>query len=371
MTDILSLFRRKTTYIYTAVLTVIITVIIMFYSFYNYYNEVINAHFANKGYTYLISHNDYTEEIEQYDDILSITAAVLFKVNFEDKFMGLTPSVNNGTEQDDLEEIYHRLFNWDYLINGGYDNILVFEYDKKLKSNEVILLQMSIDQTDEEIEQIKENEFTIYSNNELITLKIRDIEQGNYNGIKISQELYEELLKKQTINAKLIKFDNYNSSEKFCKDFYKRENSKDFVASSFVSYNLDSDDMDNMASNFKNIIDSCNTASIFLIGIFTILFVIVVKNSLIDQKKNIEMKRFLGYKKFSIKIGLIVNFILMSIVSYIISYILSSILIIISNNILNYAVQIIDLLFLIKLAGSTTVLSIILILIFGINTRNE
>lgn len=364
MTNILSLFRRKTTYIYTIILTVIITVIIMFYSFYNYFNDVFNAHFLNSGLTYIISHEDYTDEIKKYSDIESITDMVLLKPNFDDEFMGFSSFVLNGVEQDDSGEEYHRLFNWnDILINEDY--IQVFEYDENLKENEVIFLQFSNSKTDEEIEEIKDNEFTVYSNDELITLKIKNIEESYYDGMKISKELYEELLKKQTIYAKLIKFSNYNTSLKMQKDFSKRETNIDYDVSSFISYK--DNDADKLAGECKNLIYSCNTASIFLIIAFIIIFVIVVKNSLLDQKGNIKMQRFLGYKKINIKLGLIGNFIIMSILAYIISYILSAILIIVSNNILNYTVHIIDLLFLVELAGVTTLSSIVLILLFNIN----
>ncbi len=368
MTNILSLFRRKTTYIYTTILTVIITVIIMFYSFYNYYNEVVNNHYAKNGYAFIISHNDYIKELEQYSDIISIQDGILFKPNFEDKFMGLTPSVINGEEQDESGEESNRLFNWDELINGGYDNILVFEYDESLKKNEVIFLQTYNSHTDEEIEKIKNNEFTIYSNNDLLTLRIKTIEKSYHNGMKISKELYDELVKKQSLNVKIIKFNNYYTAEKMERDFYKRETNKDFYASREVMYSGD-DPID--ASNFIVLIDSCNTASIFLICVFIIIFAIVVKNSLIDQKDNIKMKRFLGYKKIKIKACLIENFVIMCLIAYFASYILSDILIIILDTILNYEAHIVDLLFLVKLAGVTTTLSVVLILLFDINQKKE
>ena len=150
MTNILSLLRRKTFYIYTIILTIIIMVILLFFSFYNYYNEVINNMFYKNGYVYIVSRNDYTEEIKKYNDIVSIEDGVVFKPNFNDNF--IVPI--SGSDTAEGEETNHLLF-WDELLPGGYDRIPVFDFDDKLNKKEVVIYENIIPHSDEEIKRIE------------------------------------------------------------------------------------------------------------------------------------------------------------------------------------------------------------------------
>ena len=202
MINILSLFRRKTTYIYTTILTVITTVIILFFSFYNYYNDCVNNKFLENGYVYVISHNDYTEEIKKYDGIVSIQDGILFKPNFEDEFMGLIPLAKDEKTEEESEE--ECLLYWDELLNGSYDNILVFDYDENLKKDEVIIYQDWNNHSAGNIEKIINNKISLYFQDELINLKINNVVNNNKRGIKISKELFDELLTKQALNVKII-----------------------------------------------------------------------------------------------------------------------------------------------------------------------
>lgn len=358
MTNILSLLRRKTFYIYTIILTIIIMVILLFFSFYNYYNEVINNMFYKNGYVYIVSRNDYTEEIKKYNDIVSIEDGVVFKPNFNDNF--IVPISDSDTAEG--EETNHLLF-WDELLPGGYDRIPVFDFDDKLNKNEVVIYENIIPHSDEEIKRIVNNKITLYLDEELITLKIKNVEKSQFRGIRISKKLFDELLKKQTLYVKKIKFKNFFTALKMTNDFYKRETNIDYV----VSYEeLYLGDDSRMVYNFRNLIDTFNIVNKFLICAFIVIFVIVVKNSIVDQEESINMKRFLGYKKINVKHDIIINFIVLDLISYILALLLTNVSIIIINKILNYNLCMLDISLLIKLVGVTTILSIVLILLFNI-----
>ncbi|MCX4364158.1 MAG: hypothetical protein OSJ70_00095 [Bacilli bacterium] len=362
MTNILSLLRRKTFYIYTIILTIIIIVILLFFSFYNYYNEVINNMFYKNGYVYIVSRNDYTEEIKKYSDIVSLQDGIVFKPNFNDNFIVPIPDA-----EDDINNETEHLLYWDELLPGGYDSISVFDYDEELEKDEVIVYESIIPHNDEEIKKIVDNKISLYLNDELIILKIKNIEKGSFRGIKISKELFDELLKKQTLYVKKIKFSNFFTALKMTNDFYKRETNIDYVVSYEELY-LGEDSR--TVYNFRNLIDTFNIVSKALICIFIVIFAIVVKNSIVDQTESINMKRFLGYKKINVKQDIIINFIILSLTSYILAFLLSNISIIIINKILDYNLHMLDALLLIKLVVVTTILSIVLILLFNIKPYN-
>lgn len=357
MTNLLSLIRRKVTYIYIAILSAIIIIVLIFFSFYDYYNQVINDMFAKNGYVFVISRNDYTEELNEYDNLISINDGIVFKPNFDDKFIvPLSLESNSNTDEEDI------LF-WEELLPGGYDRIPVFDYDENLGKNEVILYQSIISHTDEEVSKIINNEISLYFNDELISLKIKNVEKKSKRGMKISKELFDELLKKQKIYVKKINVSNFYTAMKIVDDFYEKEKNIDYVSSYEELY---LEDESEMIYNFRNIIDSLNIASIVLICLFIFIYVLIINNCIADQSENIKIKRFLGYKKKKIKFEMIKCFLIITVTVYFIGSLLSNLLILLLNGILNYNIQYIKLLLLIKLAGVTSILTIVLILLFNI-----
>ncbi len=363
MINICSTFREKITYIYMAMIVIITTIIFMLLSFYKYYNDLFNQLFFNNSFFLVVSQNDYTQELSKYPNVSGIEDGIALKPNYQDKEIGTL------SYAEDLEPSDDKILKWEELMLGGYDHVLVFEYDENLKENEIIVYQsQAMYYLEEELPMVIDKEISMYFQDKLINFTIKGIEKNANPGIKISRSLFDKLIAEQPIFVRRLKITDYNTALKISADFQGKEKNTDFIAGNYEYYSGDNIDE---VSKLHNIIEVLNVVSIIIIFAFVIIFTHVIKNSLVDQMESISLRHILGYKKWQIKKYLLYSTILMVILSYLLSFILNGILIFIINNIFNYQLSLLNFFTMVKLVGVILVLASIVCLLFNIKRLND
>ena len=334
-------FRKKSTVIYLCIYSIIVTTIICSFSLIEYSKNVINHIYKKESFLVMTSTDNYYNKIIENKDIEKVEKIIVFNPNYDDKTFkresysvvsnnSPTISYNNGEE-------YEKIITWeDYITIPKDKEIMVtsdIDKDFKLQNNEIALSMQGIKYKDqEEMEKYIDKDLSIMYCNNVIQFKIRNYYDSKHKEMVISENKFNELISKSNVYSYKIYLKNYLKSEKVIDDLKKINNENNIKINEHIDFDASINyDSYSIANNLIYIFEIINN---FIIFVFIIIFIIVSKNLLEDEKKNIIIQKMLGYNKFQSKKYFIFKIISLYLLVFGISIIVSSIINVIINNIL-------------------------------------
>lgn len=295
-------FRKKSTIIYMIIYSVILAAIISLFTLIKYNQNMINDIVKKNSYILLSSTNDYYNEILKNKNIIGIDRIIQFMPNnkydvFKNSGISITTPDGIEIEKNTQNE---RKIDWeDYTENS---NSIIITSDKnkdfKLKNDEIALsLHKSVEKKSELFDDIIGKKLAFFYNNEEIEFTIKRCYETTQNEMTISEEKFKSLT--QMENGKYvykIYLKNYEEANKNVNEL-KQLNNNDNELYVELFYKIVGNQDSEMNSNAKNLVNSFEIACFIVITIFIFVFIIVSKNILNDENKNLKLESALGYNK--------------------------------------------------------------------------
>src|SRR5690554_6099102 len=288
-------FRKKTTKIYLLVISVLLIALLTFFAFFNYYVGLLN-NIVPYSQILIVSKTDIYENLNKSDNYISVEKAIVFKPDYNYKVLVRECK----TLSDDCD--YNSL-SWENMnMFSGSEYIVVFpssRNDMKLDDNKIVIgFGKSITETIDikTLNKLKNKKIGFYNGNKKQEFEIENHYDTNFTEVLISDNKFQELYKTSDIYAYIGKVKDERMG--FASEDLNKSNGIEhtIIFQSFSS----SDDYD-VWKNLKDLISWLTVINYVMIFMFSIVILIVLRNTLIDEYKNVHHERLLGYNKNQVR----------------------------------------------------------------------
>ncbi len=331
-----SFIRKKTTKIYIMIFCIICASIMTMFSFSNYYTKIIDELFQENSLMIISSKTDHYKELKKSSATKDIESIVLLKPNKKINTIKSLPeyidgSLVGGNEygEGSLSEI-----SWNALILPKLDSVLVLsgsKYNISLQDNEVAIgiREENYLGFREDIKAITGEQIGFYLEEKPVNFVINKFFSSQWPVILVSDNIYNKFIEQSQLHSYRSLVNNDMESRKLLDEFKKTDTSKEFQAIVETTYNNEDG---NSVERFIGLSQALTLISYAVIIIFAIIFVIIIKNIINDNKKNILLEKKIGYSNWQIKKNIFLQLIYFGLLSLIFSCILSIVL----NYFINY-----------------------------------
>lgn len=340
-----SFFRKKKTIIFLEMLSIIVSILLLLNSFNSFINKEIDRIKKDNSFLIMFSLNNHNtlfdneKNIISYFRLLPLNKGQDNNIIYTPQYIEM-PNGSIGYESIDYSKIEWTSLFYDY---EEYPYILTLPSSycsANLKDEEVILaLEKDIDYQEEYKNNYLNNSINFKYKDESLNLYIKDIiEPKTFNYICISDNLYNSISKKENKYIYLINTNSYSDIEKLENKWSNLEENDYYNIQYNTIYN--SIETDEKVTSLSNLSNMLKIADIISIIIFTIIFILVIKDLINDEEKDILLFKQLGFNHNQIIKTILKNIIILDIFIIIISLILSKIISILLNILLNIKLQI-------------------------------
>lgn len=329
-------FRKKKIGIYIFIFVILFSIIFLLNSYKKYYETLSNNFMVN--HTILIANTgkNHKKLVEEEKEIKSFQRTLIFEKGIDNDIITTTTYKQN---KEYIDEPYNSILDWKNLM---YNNqILVFPasfFDKKIDDNQIILFTQDFDYKPEDLLYFYNKSLTFSFNDENISLEIKEIlEPILIPCVCISDNLYNNLLLKEENYIYYIKLAKYSSLDKI-QEKWKNLSEKEII--SYKSETFYKDDELGMNQRLEDLINMLSIVGIISLIIFYIIMIIVIKDLVSDEQKDILLLKNIGYNKFQNIFNTLKNFLIFDIIVFCISLLLYIILIFILNNTIKFNLEV-------------------------------
>lgn len=341
-----SFFRKKSTIIYLIIYVILLVAIISVFSLIKYNKNIINEIYKKNSYVIMTSTNDYYDKILKEKDVTNVEKIILFKPNYNCDTLkkesysiasnGMSIEYNNDETYD---EQYSKIVTWEEVMVDG-SIIIVSDKNKefKLEKNEIAISHQGMQDKEQDVlDNLLGQSISFMYNNDEVKFDIKQYYNSNQVEMAISEEEFNKLTSKYSIYSYRVYIKDYINVSNIEEVLSYDENVK-----INATYNINGNEDSEKYYNATNLIDTIQIVSVIIILLFMIIFIIVSKNIMADEKKNMKIERMLGFTKVKSKKIMMFKLTLLNYVSFFISILISSILNYIINSIYNFQLIIID-----------------------------
>lgn len=329
-------FRKKKIIIYILIFVILFSVIFLLNSYKRYYETFSNDFMINHTILIANTNKNHKNLVEDEKEIKSFQRILVFEKSINNETI-TTTTYSQNKEYDD--EVYNSILDWEKIM---YKNqILVFPasfFDKKIDDNQVILFIQDSDYKPEDLTYYYNKKLIFGFNNENISLEIREVlEPTLIPCICISDNLYNKLLLKEENYVYYIKLAKYSSLDKIQDKWNNLSENKIISYTSETSYKDGELGMDQRLEDTINMLSIANIISLIIL---CIIMIVVIKDLVSDEQKDILLLKNIGYNKFQNIFNTLKNFLIFDVIVFCISLLLHTIIIFILNNTLNFHLEI-------------------------------
>ena len=301
-------FRKKSTIVYIILYSIIFFTLLIVSSLIKYNETYLNSIYQKSSFLILTSSEDCYDEIEKNKNVEKVDRFIMFEPYDECtifKHQSYSVVTNNYTIDYNAESQQDDRIAWeDFMALGG---IMIFS-DKnknfKLNNNEIALSSSGIEYVKQEIKNnLIGQDLSFSYNNEIHTFTIKNYYNSVNSEMTISEEKFNELKNFSEYSYKLYIQDYLNLGDSIAelkKSINNGNVEVDGIQNAYLGEEADK------YYQSKDLLYLYELICFFTIITFIIIFIIVSRNVLKDEKKNIKIERMLGYNKLqSRKIGLL------------------------------------------------------------------
>lgn len=316
-------FRKKSTIVYLIIYTIIMTTIIFSFFLIKHNEKIINDITKKRSYITMTSSKDYYNEIDNIKNVIGIERIILFEPDNDcNTFKHQSYQIFNldGTYIEYTND--EPKINWEDFSESSNSIIYILpDKEHKLKDNEIALSKSGLEYVDSVIldNLIGQNVSFIY-NNEKFEFTIKCFYDSKNKEMSISENKFYELLPNSFYSYKIY-IDDYSKESETVQQLESINDKENIEVDRFHIY--DGIDNENASRDLINIFE---IVSFFAIIMFVFVFIIVSKNILSDEKKNIQIERMLGYNKTQLRKYITVKILVLVLIALFISIIISKII---------------------------------------------
>lgn len=331
-----SYFRKKKNKIYMIVLSVALAVCLLLSSFIEYYNDVVKDVFTNRALVMVESNVDAFEMLNEYEEIANITRVLTMRPNNAYAVFGFYDNhsvigdgiIMSGSSDENINE----KIKLDGAEPGTINGNVVVRRDDSLNDGEMKLGLAHAEYDSYDNSGIIKNTLNkvvgFYYKDKNYEFVIKDIYETKFVEIKISEDLFDELVKqetKYTYVADILEYETYGEVRISLQN-------KDELADAFVSIEAFYNHFE--ANTVSNALDLASTLQLVLYVLLfaLIIFLIVVnKNQINDLNKNMMLEYKVGYSKSKVKINTFKRLFMLFTLSFVIALLLLVVVSVIIN----------------------------------------
>lgn len=360
-------FRKKTTKIYLLIFSVLLFAINIMSSFANYCDRLSSENFEKNSYIVVASKNDYYNILSNHKKVLGMERALFLKPDYNYKVLSTTEDANS----DEQVKLYWE----DFVVGGGGSaNQHIFAFPSNdLIDNEIALgLDASIiNHLDNNVvDNLLNQKIGFYIGNESFEFIIADIYESSSPEMRISNNLFADLLQKNLIYAYKISARDEKSAISIVNELKKTIKKDNAVVSLNQKQNGFKDGSNLDSEKLKTILDVLIFVSYVTIIAFLIMFVVAIKNIIEDERKNQVIQKLLGYNKKQLKVRLFFNLVVLTVCSLLIASLSSLFILITINEYFSFNLNIFDYQLLLKIFIYSFVTIMLLCTFFKANSNN-
>ena len=369
-------FRKKTTKVYLLLFSVLFVSIIILFSYINYFVSMANDIFKDHSQILIISKTEKLDELNKSKN-LNLEKAIALIPNYDYKVLGRSCKVifnQNRVKVDEYITDDCSGLKWEYFyMHPSSEFIMLFPASRRnldLEKNQIAIGMQSdilkIYDDSGDLEKIKDQKIGFYNNKKNIEFKVSKFYSSEFKEMVISDTDFEELYKNSDLYAYKGILKDYRTDSSVESELREQEDIE------LVSVGQAYSDYSKMQSleNFKDLVSSLTLVSYLMVFIFIIVFITVIRNTILDEYKNIRTERLLGYNKNQARKYLLLKLFALNILTFIIGTTASILIIILLNyskvnlNIFNYSL-------LFKIYGSMLLISLFFCLLNGIRINKN
>lgn len=308
-----SFLRKKITYLYLIILTILTTTIIILNNFSSKLIDEQNNIYEQNAYLIITGSNSYIKKLKNNKYVSKIDKLLLFSPNYEKNTI-------IEEKQSENKIVWNWLFNYDYS-----SNIILVNYSDKLKDNSVSL---GLD-TNIYNKLIKEkfylNQDVVFNfNNKEIKLKVKNIYDSNNNPIiTISKDLFDKLYQEEANKTISVVVARESKANEIISNIRKDKNCKVTRI-----WSVKEED-ERINTRLKETLNILSISNYIVIIILTILLIIINKNIIEDYQNNFVLEKKLGFNNGNIRFNafkrILLLYILCLCLSLIISFVITTI----------------------------------------------
>lgn len=319
--------RKKQTKSFIKILTILLCIMFLLFKL----DEAVKQYFDNYEYSiraFLMSDNIPRDDIlKKEKGIKEFKRALSFEKGLDNDVIYSPAFIVNGTAVEYAEERDPTRIEWNFLKYE--DDILAFPASycgNKLKENEAILFLSDKSYNQEYAKNYINKEITFKYQGQEVPLVINSIQEPPvYNHICISDSLYNELLQKEKKYMYDIKTVDYKTQEELIEKWNKTIKSDSCKIHHPVRYkDVKSSEKANFLSNIISLLNVTNFISKI---IFLIVVIIVIKDLITEEEKDISLLKHIGYTKLQNFTNSLKNMLVLDLIILTISTVLSFLII--------------------------------------------
>lgn len=360
-------FRKRTTIIYSIIISTLLTSVILLFMFIKYYSILNTTYFETNSYIMIVSKYNHGGFLKTNENISNFEKGLIFEPDYT---YGVLKKQNLEDVQSDNQV---NVFWEDLMIkhpNIG-EGIFVFP-DDDLGEKEVALvfgtniLNKPDFNTDIATLTINYNNKKIgfYYNTEKIEFIIKNVNKSNFSELRISNIVFQELSKENNIFIYKVTTKSILKANLIIEKLKFIDNDEESIIS--LNQRYTDNELDSVKLN--EIINILSIISYVIIFIFFFVLLIVLGNIVKDEYNNIIINKLMGYNKNQIKKYLTVNIFVLILNSFILSAVTSIILLFIISQISHFKLMIFDLESLI-IYGFVLIITILFLLVYKIPNK--
>ena len=345
-----SFFRKTTTKVYLFVLCFLFIGIYLLNSFTNYYTDLLNNAFRENTVLYVIGQNDYYNTISRYKSIESIEEALIFTPNYECKTLArqgqniqdmTTGSVISNIPSEELSRL-----TWEELAVIPKGNRMFVLPSDELKENEIRLSFNTQVSYDIPLSELYNEPLDIKYNGTEYNFVIKEIVNSRFPEIHISREKFNEIKEYRSVYAYKVTMNSYYDAQNIVKKLNEKEENSDFYVSlNRVEHQNDKYDM----SSLIEMTDVLRMVSLIATIVLVLVFCVIIKNIINEEKERMRLQYSLGYNKKQSKKIVFIELLVLLFFILLISLIMSILLIMWIKNFQNISLEVFAFSFLIQI----------------------
>ncbi len=352
-----SFFRKKTTKAYIVILSVLLSLIFILSNFINYFQNVENNIIADHSILIVSSNTDYYDFLIKKSSVTKIEKALVFTPDksydlIVDGSYIIQDSNGNIIDSFASEHNGENKITWNELLISDFDNnILVRSQDQRnmnLKNNEIsIILRVPFYEDGKEyynFQQYKNKKIGFKFLDKSIEFLISDFYPSKWTEwpeIVISNDKFNQLSQNSNLYTYTINFNSYDEAISIKNELSSIDNNLNskFIIDTFYYHGEGM-----KLSNISDVLTALKLTIWLISIIFLVVYIIIIKNSIFDLKKNIKITRYVGYNKIQVKSRIILLLLLLFILTFVVSLFLNIIFSFLVNYLFSFKLNLLNLL---------------------------
>lgn len=317
----ISFFRKKTTRIYFAILTIAILLILLLLCFTNYYQSLENKFFSERSIFIIESDNDSYGLLKNIKELYDIERVLTLMPNKEYietiGIKGGTISSLESTMVMPSSDGYQEKITWNLLEHPTINDKVIFIKDDTLESDNILIGVPKLHRnniSEEIINNTLGKKIGFYNKDKNYEFIVKNIYFSTFSEFKISSNLFDALLKENPQYTYRAKINSYNNSSKVKRELQETnqlKNQKIVIDSIYGEKEYES------LKKMEDLLAILKIVTYILIVLFIVFVFIVNKNQINDLHSNLDLEYKIGYSKKQIKFNLFKRLFLLYLVSYV------------------------------------------------------